>query len=272
MSPPLLAIEGLSGAFRSATGVLTPVLHEVSFGLPRGAITAIVGETGSGKSLTALSILGIQPPTFQRSAGRILFDGRDLTALGAEEMRRIRGRRISIVFQDARAALNPVFSVGRQLADVCRLHHGGSAAAAMRRSIEALRAVSIPEPERRARQYPHEFSGGMAQRAMIALAALICEPELLILDEPTTGLDVTIQAAIMELIGELVRERGLTTCLITHDLGVVAETCDHVVVMNGGRVVETGSAESIFLRPRQAYTRRLLAASQLGETPEAVEA
>ncbi|MBR0650188.1 ABC transporter ATP-binding protein [Roseomonas terrae] len=272
MSSPLLEIEGLSGSFRSPNGALTPVLHDVSFAVPRGTVTAIVGETGSGKSLTALSILGIQPPTFQRSAGRILFDGRDLLTLKPEEMRGIRGRRISIVFQDARAALNPVFTVGRQLADVHRLHHGGSASRAMKRTIEALRAVSIPEPERRARQYPHEFSGGMAQRAMIALAALVCEPELLILDEPTTGLDVTIQAAIMELIGDLVRERGLTACLITHDLGVVAETCDRVVVMNAGRVVETGTTEAIFTRPRQDYTRRLLAASQLGETPEMIEA
>jgi ABC-type dipeptide/oligopeptide/nickel transport system ATPase component len=180
-------------------------------------------------------------------------------------MRSLRGAEISMVFQDARAALNPVFTVGRQLADVYQLQHGGGRSAAMKQAIEALRRVSIPEPERRARQYPHEFSGGMAQRAMIAMAALTCRPSLLILDEPTTGLDVTIQSDIMELIVELTRQRGLTTCLITHDLGVVVETCDEVVVMNAGRVVETGSTEAIFTAPAEAYTRRLLAASQLVE-------
>jgi ABC-type dipeptide/oligopeptide/nickel transport system ATPase component len=180
-------------------------------------------------------------------------------------MRGIRGRRIAMVFQDARSALNPVFSVGRQLADVHRLHHGGSDARGMEAAIDALRRVAIPEPARRARQYPHEFSGGMAQRAMIAMAALICRPELLILDEPTTGLDVTTQAEIMELLAGLARAEGLTTCLITHDLGVVAESCDHVVVMHAGRVVETATTETIFTAPREAYTQRLLAASQLVE-------
>jgi ABC-type dipeptide/oligopeptide/nickel transport system ATPase component len=272
VTAPLLEVDGLCGAFRSPDGALTPVLRDVSFVVPRGSVTAVVGETGSGKSLTALSVLGIHPPTLRHGAGRILFEGRDLLALDRSEMSAIRGRRISMVFQDARAALNPVFTVGRQLADVHRLHFGGSAAGAFRRAVEALRAVYIPEPERRARQYPHEYSGGMAQRAMIALAALVCEPTLVILDEPTTGLDVTIQAAIMELIGELVRGRGLTACLITHDLGVVAETCQHVVVMHAGRVVETGSTEAVFTRPRQEYTRRLLAASQLGETPDVVAA
>lgn len=262
---PLLAIEQYSGAFRSPNGDLTPVLHDVSYALKPGVMTAIVGETGSGKSLVALSVLGIQPATFVRTSGRMMFEGRDLLTLDPGQLRRIRGARISMVFQDARAALNPVFSIGRQLADVYRLQHGGSAAAAMNAAIEALRRVRIPEPDRRARQYPHEFSGGMAQRAMIAMAALICAPTLLILDEPTTGLDVTIQSEIMELIVELGNSRGLTACLITHDLGIVAETCDEVVVMQAGRVVETGSAEAIFTNPRDAYTRRLLAASQLVE-------
>jgi ABC-type glutathione transport system ATPase component len=270
MSAPLLEVEALSGAFRSPGGELSPVLFDVGFALESGVITAIVGETGSGKSLTALSILGIQPPNFRRSSGRILFEGRDLLALPPDEMRAIRGRRISMVFQDARAALNPVFTVGRHLAEVHRLHHGGSRSAAMRRAINALRSVAIPEAERRARQYPHEFSGGMAQRAMIAMAALVCAPRLVILDEPTTGLDVTIQAAIMEMIAELIADRGLTACLITHDLGVVAETCAQVVVMQSGRVVETGSTEAIFTRPRHAYTQRLLAASLLDEAPKPV--
>ncbi|PZP43785.1 MAG: peptide ABC transporter ATP-binding protein [Azospirillum brasilense] len=265
MNDLLLEIDQYSGGFRTPDGHLAPVLHEVRYGLRRGMLTAVVGETGSGKSLTALSILGLQPRAFRRTGGRILFDGTDLLALSGRAMRAIRGRRISMVFQDARAALNPVFTVGQQLADVHRLQHGGSRRAAMAAAVEALRRVRVPEPERRVRQYAHEFSGGMAQRAMIAMAALICRPELLILDEPTTGLDVTIQAEIMELIVELCRSRGLTACLITHDLGVVAETCDAVVVMQSGRVVETGSTEAIFTRPQHPYTRRLLAASQLTE-------
>lgn len=259
----LLEVEAYSGAFRGRDGVLAPVLHGVSYALREGAITAVVGETGSGKSLVALSILGIQPAAFVCTGGRIVFRGVDLLTLGPAAMRAVRGRQISIVFQDARAALNPVFTVGRQLADVHRLQHGGGRAAAMRAAVDALRRVRIPEPERRARQYPHEFSGGMAQRAMIAMAALVCEPALLILDEPTTGLDVTIQSEIMELIVDLSRSRGLTTCLITHDLGVVAETCEDVVVMNAGRVVETGAGEAVFTRPQDGYTRRLLAASRL---------
>jgi ABC-type dipeptide/oligopeptide/nickel transport system ATPase component len=265
MSDVLLEIEDYRGGFYGETGELTPVLHGVSYRLKTGVMTAVVGESGSGKSLVALSILGIQPPAFERSAGRMLFRGVDLFGLGERAMQKIRGAEISMVFQDARAALNPVFTVGRQLADVWQLQHGGGRRAAMGQAIEALRQVSIPEPERRARQYPHEFSGGMAQRAMIAMASLICRPSLLILDEPTTGLDVTTQSDIMELIVELSSSRGLTTCLITHDLGVVAETCQEVVVMNAGRVVETGSAEAIFTRPSDGYTKRLLSASQLVE-------
>ena len=264
-SSVILEVENYSGAFWSPANELVPVLHQVSYRLRTGAMTAVVGETGSGKSLVALSMLGIQPAAFVRTGGRMLYRGTDLFGLTEKEMRSLRGAEISMVFQDARAALNPVFSVGRQLADVYQLQHGGGRAAAMKKAIEALGRVSIPEPERRARQYPHEFSGGMAQRAMIAMAALTCRPSMLILDEPTTGLDVTIQSDIMELIVDLSRQRGLTTCLITHDLGVVAETCDEVVVMNAGRVVETGSTEAIFTRPQDAYTRRLLAASQLVE-------
>ncbi|MCE0764549.1 ABC transporter ATP-binding protein [Pseudonocardia kujensis] len=258
---PILTVDGYSGGFGRGEDY-RPVLHEVSFTVARGELTAVVGETGSGKSLTAMSILGIQPPAFVRTGGRMEFAGRDLLGCGDQEMRTVRGRRISMVFQDARAALNPVFPVGTQLADVAKRHHGMSRALAREAAVEALRSVRIPEPGRRARQYPHEFSGGMAQRVMIAMA-LLCEPELLILDEPTTGLDVTIQAEIMDLITELGRSRGLSTLLITHDLGVVAETAQHVVVMRQGRVVETGTTAGLFLTPTDSYTRTLLAASRL---------
>lgn len=265
MSDAILEVEGYSGAFRSReVDTWEPVLFDVSYKLRSNAITAVVGETGSGKSLMALSILGLQPPTFQSTAGSIRFKGEELRGLDDRALRRVRGKRISMVFQDARAALNPVFTVGDQLAHTDMLHSGRSRSASRAKAIDALRRVRIPEPERRARQYPHEYSGGMAQRAMIAMAALICEPELLIMDEPTTGLDVTTQAEIMDLILDLARSRGLTVCLITHDLGVVAETCDEVIVMNKGRVVETGTTEQIFTAPAHAYTRKLLSASQIG--------
>lgn len=260
---PVLEVKDFAGHFRSDDGP-KPVLHGVSYRIERGAVNAIVGETGSGKSLTSLSVLGIEPTTFVRTSGEILFEGGDLLTLSPAELRKIRGGRIAMVFQDARAALNPVFSVGTQLVDVFRLHHPRAGKSEAReRAVEALKQVYIPEPARRMNQYAHEFSGGMAQRVMIAMA-LLCEPELLILDEPTTGLDVTIQAEIMSLIGELGRSGSLTTCLITHDLGVVAETCEFVTVMNGGRVVESGTAKQILTDPQNAYTQRLLGASRLG--------
>jgi ABC-type dipeptide/oligopeptide/nickel transport system ATPase component len=260
---PILEIESYGGYF-STSVEHAPVLKGITYSLARGAITAVVGETGSGKSLTALSMLQIQPASFVRTSGRILFDGQDLTALDERTLRGIRGARISMVFQDARAALNPIFTVGRQIADVCRLHQGLSRNDAKDAAIAALRLVHIPDPERRVRQYPHEFSGGMAQRVMIAMA-LVCKPELLILDEPTTGLDVTIQAEIIALITELCRESDLTTCLITHDLGVVAETCDYAVVMRRGEVLEKGTCEQVLTAPSHEYTQQLLAASRLVE-------
>jgi ABC-type dipeptide/oligopeptide/nickel transport system ATPase component len=259
---PVLEVKDLAGYFRSDSGP-KPVLLGVNYRIERGAVNAIVGETGSGKSLTSLMVLGLQPPTFVRTSGEILFHGQDLLTLSPAQMRAIRGGRIAMVFQDARAALNPVFSVGTQLTDVFRLHHPGTSKSEARdRAVESLRQVHIPEPERRLKQYAHEFSGGMAQRVMIAMA-LLCDPEFLILDEPTTGLDVSIQAEIMSLIVELGRSESLTTCLITHDLGVVAETGDFVTVMNAGRVVETGTAEQILTDPRDPYTQRLLEASRL---------
>lgn len=257
----VLSYVNYSGGFGSGEGY-KPILNDLNFDIKRGALTAIVGETGSGKSMAALSILRIQPRPFRVTSGQILFGETNLLTCAEEELTRIRGKRISMVFQDARAALNPVIPVGEQIADVCRRHQGVTRKAANDRAIQGLRMVQIPEPHRRARQYAHEFSGGMAQRVMIAMA-LICEPELLILDEPTTGLDVTIQADIMALISDFTVKSEMSTILITHDLGVVAQAADHVIVMNGGHVLETGTVEQVMSRPAHAYTRLLLESSRV---------
>ncbi len=261
---PLLVVDGLTGGFRDAQGRITNVLSDVSFSIPTGSMTAVVGETGSGKSMTALSIMGLPPAGFRRTAGTVLFDGIDLSSLSPRELRPIRGAQIAMVFQDARAAMNPVFTVGKQLSDVWRAHQDATAAQARSLAVQMLERVRIPEPHRRMRQYPHEFSGGMAQRVMLAMA-LIAQPRLLLLDEPTTGLDVTIQADIMDLIVELTQSSSLTTVLITHDLGLVAESCDRVIVMRDGTVREIGSTEQIFDRPSDSYTRHLIEASRLVE-------
>jgi ABC-type dipeptide/oligopeptide/nickel transport system ATPase component len=259
----LLSVQGYSGGFNTRSG-FKGVLDDVSFGLREGALTALVGETGSGKSVMALSILGLTTSTFSKTAGVIEFDGTDLSALDDKALRKIRGVQIAMVFQDARAALNPVISVGAQLVDACRAHRSVSKKQARAIAVEMLRKVKVPEPEQRMKQFPHEFSGGMAQRVMLALA-LVCQPTLLILDEPTTGLDVTIQAEIMELIVDLIKTSGMTACLITHDLGVVAETCDDVVVMYQGKVRETGTVERILHNPEDTYTQQLLRSSRFEE-------
>ena len=261
---PLLEISGLSGGFVSGGGELTPVLKDVSFALARNATTAIVGETGSGKSLTMLSVLGLTPRTFRRTGGTIRFAGTELASGDERAMQALRGSRIAIVFQNSRSALNPVFTIGTQLTDVCRLHRGASKAEARELAVGLLERVYVSEPRRRLSQYPHELSGGTAQRVQMALA-LACEPELLVLDEPTTGLDVTIQADILDLIAELNRELDMTTCLITHDLGVVAQACEHVVVMRSGEVREIGTTEQIMTAPADPYTVQLLASSRIEE-------
>lgn len=270
MNDSILSIRDLTGHFVAPDGTVNEVLRGVSYDVARGQMTAVVGETGSGKTLTALTLLGITHPSFVRTGGTAMFEGKDLYALDEKEMRSVRGGRIAFVFQDAKAALNPVISIGAQLRDTVRLHRPGiSKKAAEQAVLEAIDSVYIPEPARRMKQYAHQISGGMAQRVMIAMA-LLCEPELLVLDEPTTGLDVTIQADIMELIGDIQQQRGLSVCLITHDLGVVAETCDSVVVMQAGEVVEIGSVAQVITDPQNTYTSRLLTASKL--TKETVAA
>jgi ABC-type glutathione transport system ATPase component len=261
----LVTVTGFAGGFRTGAG-FKPVLHDVSFGLSEGRMTAIVGETGSGKTIMALSMMGLAASTFVKTGGSIEYGGEDISTFSDRAYRRIRGGEFAMVFQDARAALNPVLTVGKQLIDACRAHRRVSVAQARQIAEEMLRKVRVPEPAQRMRQFPHEFSGGMAQRVMLALA-LICEPKLLILDEPTTGLDVTIQADIMELIVALVRSGGMTACLITHDLGVVAETCDDVVVMFHGYVKETGTVAEVLTQPKDNYTEQLLRSSRFEEMP-----
>ena len=253
----LLEVDGLRTHFFTRDGVVRAV-DGVSFSVDAGETLAVVGESGCGKSVTSLSILRIiTSPPGRIVAGRVLFEGRDLLALTEEEMRAVRGDAISMIFQEPMTSLNPALTVGRQIAESLVLHRGLSQDAAMTKAVEMLRKVRMPEAERRVRQYPHELSGGMRQRVMIAMA-LACGPKLLIADEPTTALDVTIQAQILELMRELARETGASIVLITHDLGVVAEMAQRVVVMYAGRKVEEASVDELFARPRHPYTRGLL--------------
>jgi oligopeptide/dipeptide ABC transporter ATP-binding protein len=256
-APPLLAIEGLRTHFSNRDGTVRAV-DGVSFDVHAGETLAIVGESGCGKSVTALSILRLIPtPPARIVAGRIVWNGRDLIGLSDDEMRKIRGNEISMIFQEPMTSLNPVLTIGRQIAEALVLHRGLSKAEAMKRAVTGLAKVRISEPARRALQYPHELSGGMRQRVMIAMA-LACGPRLLIADEPTTALDVTIQAQILDLMRALRGETGASIILITHDLGVVAEMAHRVVVMYAGRKVEEAAVEDIFARPLHPYTRGLL--------------
>ena len=253
----LLEVESLRTHFFTRDGVVRAV-DGVSFSVDPGETLAVVGESGCGKSVTSLSIMRIiASPPGRIVAGRVLFEGRDLLALTEEEMRAVRGNAISMIFQEPMTSLNPALTVGRQIAESLVLHRGLSRDAAMAKAVDMLRKVRMPEPERRVRQYPHELSGGMRQRVMIAMA-LACGPKLLIADEPTTALDVTIQAQILELMRDLARETGASIILITHDLGVVAEMAQRVVVMYAGRKVEEAPVEALFARPRHPYTRGLL--------------
>jgi len=253
----LLEIRDLQVELHTARGVLRAV-DGVSLQVPRGKTLGIVGESGCGKSLTALSVLRLlRAPPARVAHGQVLFEGRDLLSLPEPELRRIRGNRIAMVFQEPMSSLNPVYTAGAQIAEAVRAHRPVDRAAARARAVEMLRLVGIPAPEERADSYPHQLSGGMRQRVMIAMA-LCCDPELLIADEPTTALDVTVQAQILELLRGLQRSRQMSMALITHDLGVVAETCDEVAVMYAGRVVERAPVGDIFRRPAHPYTAGLL--------------
>jgi peptide/nickel transport system ATP-binding protein len=266
LSAPLLAIDDLRTHFFTRDGVVRAV-DGVSFSVGTGETLAVVGESGCGKSVTALSILRLVPsPPGRIVGGAIRFDGTDLLSLSDAEMRRIRGNAISMIFQEPMTSLNPVLTVARQIGETLRLHQGLDADAAEQRAIEMLRLVRISEPGRRARQYPHELSGGMRQRVMIAMA-LACNPKVLIADEPTTALDVTIQAQILDLMRELKTRIDAAIILITHDLGVVAEMAQRVVVMYAGRKVEEAPVRDLFRRPRHPYTLGLLASvPRLGAT------
>jgi peptide/nickel transport system ATP-binding protein len=266
VSEPLLAVEDLRTHFFTRDGVVRAV-DGVSCAIAAGETLAVVGESGCGKSVTALSILRLVPsPPGRIVSGRIRFAGRDLLALSDAEMRAIRGNEISMIFQEPMTSLNPVLTVARQIGETLMLHQHLDARAAEARAVAMLRLVRLAEPERRARQYPHELSGGMRQRVMIAMA-LACHPKLLIADEPTTALDVTIQAQILDLMRDLKSEIGAAILLITHDLGVVAEMAQRVVVMYAGRKVEEAPVRDLFRHPRHPYTEGLLASvPRLGET------
>jgi peptide/nickel transport system ATP-binding protein len=258
---PLLEVKGLRTSFKTREGVVKAV-DGIDFTVGRGEIMGLVGESGCGKSVTSLSILRLVASPGSIDAGQILFDGTDLMSLSSDEMRKIRGDRISMIFQQPTSSLNPVRDADWQISEVLELHRKMTGDAAHNRALELLRMVGIPDPERRLKSFPHELSGGMAQRVMIAMA-LACEPDLLIADEPTTALDVTIQAQILDLMRTLRDETGTSIILITHDLGVVAEMCDRVAVMYAGEIVEQTDVATLFARPLHPYTRGLIASIPL---------
>jgi len=259
---PLLDVQDMSIEFRTRSGVIKAV-DSVSFSLNKGEMLGIVGESGSGKSVSAYAIMGILDAAGKVTKGNINLAGLDVLNASARAMREFRGREASMIFQSPRTALNPIRKTGKQLADVLR-EHGPVARAELRdKAIEALSMVRIPDPVKRYHAYPFELSGGMCQRVMIAMA-LACTPQLLIADEPTTGLDVTTQAAIMDLIADLARERGMATILITHDLALAAEYCDRIAVMHAGQIVETAPIKTLFRKPKHPYTQKLMEATPFG--------
>ncbi|MGE5835372.1 MAG: ABC transporter ATP-binding protein, partial [Acidobacteriota bacterium] len=267
----LLSVRGLTTVFDGPAGPAAAVAN-VSFDINAGETLCLVGESGSGKSLTALSILRIVPPPGRVASGVAIFKGVDLFGLGDEEMQLVRGAEIGLVFQEPMSALNPVFSVGAQIAETLFVHgRAASAREARKQTVELLRKVRMPEPERQADEYAHQLSGGLRQRAMIALA-IACAPALLIADEPTTALDATIQAQVLGLLREMRDELGLGLLLITHDLGIVAEAADRVAVMYAGRIVEQAPVRDLFRDPKHPYTRGLLASVPAGKAGERLRA
>jgi peptide/nickel transport system ATP-binding protein len=253
----LLEIAGLSTSFTTRFGVIKAV-DNVSLALRKGRVLGLVGESGCGKTMTALSILNLVPPPGKITAGKIMFEGRDLLTLSEAEMRKVRGARISMVFQEPMTALNPVFTVGNQIGEVLITHQAITSNEALDRSVELLRSVGIPSPEKRVHEYPHQLSGGMRQRVMIAMA-IACRPSLILADEPTTALDVTIQAHILELLTRIQSEIGMAMVLVTHDLGLIAERAHEVAVMYAGRIVEQAETPELFRDPLHPYTRGLMA-------------
>ncbi|MDY3017928.1 ABC transporter ATP-binding protein [Blautia sp.] len=256
MSENILSVVDLNTSFHTDRGEVMAV-NGVSFNLDRGKILGIVGESGSGKSVTAYSIMQILEKNGSIKKGQVLYKGEDITKFTEKQMREFRGKCCSIIFQDPMTSLNPVFTIGNQLKEAIELHTPRKGKEAMDRAVEMLTLVGVNEPEKRVKQYPYELSGGMRQRVMIAMA-LACEPDILIADEPTTALDVTIQAQILELMQSLQKKLGMAIIMVTHDLGVIADMCDEIIVMYGGRVCERGTAEDIFYRPSHEYTKGLL--------------
>ncbi len=261
---PLLKVRDLHTSFFTPAGEVKAV-NGVSFNLERGKVLGIVGESGSGKSVTAYSIMQILAPTGKIVSGSIKLDGQELVGAGEPVMKTVRGNKISIIFQDPMTSLNPTYTIGHQLMEAIMLHTNRTKAQARERAIEMLKLVNVNDPEKRMNQYPFEHSGGMRQRVMIAMA-LACEPDILIADEPTTALDVTIQAQILELMKSLQEELGMAIIMITHDLGVVAQLCDEVIVMYAGSICEQGTAEEIFYNPKHEYTKGLMKSIPTADT------
>ena len=253
----LLSVQNLHTTFSTDKGGEVHAVNGISFNLDKGKILGIVGESGSGKSVTAYSIMKILSDNGRVTDGRVLYKGEDISKWSEKKMSSFRGEKCSIIFQDPMTSLNPVYTVGNQLEEGIRLHTGRNRKQARERAIEMLQLVGIPEPDKRIDQYPFELSGGMRQRVMIAMA-LACEPDILIADEPTTALDVTIQAQILELMQDLQKKMGMAIIIVTHDLGVIASMCDEIIVMYGGRVCERGTADAIFYSPAHEYTKGLL--------------
>ena len=264
MTTPLLKVENLRIAL-AGDGVTYNAVENVSFEIGRGEAFGLVGESGCGKSITALSVMGLLRRPLSLGGGRIVLDGQEIQNVSAAEMRRLRGKRIAMIFQEPMTALNPLSPVGKQIAEMFVLHQGANWNEAMDRAEDALRQVRVPSPERRIKDYPHQLSGGMRQRVMIAIA-LACGPDLLVADEPTTALDVTVQAEIIDLMAELCAAKGTAILMISHDLGLVANMCKRVAVMYAGRIVESQVADSIFARPSHPYTQGLIdSLPRLGE-------